>query len=319
MKIVVLDAYTLNPGDNPWTEVEALGKAEIYDRTPQERIVERSRDADVLIVNKVGLPRAVIDQLPKLKYIAVTATGFDVIDIVAAGERGIPVSNVPVYGTNSVAQFVFATLLHFCHRVALHDAEVHAGEWTRCPDFCFWRTPLTELAGQRMGIVGFGRIGRRIGELAHAFGMEVLASDVNTTSAPNYSQFSWASLQEIAECSDVISLHCPLTDESLGIVNRSFLSRVKPNCILINASRGPLVVDRDLAEALNAGRLAGAAVDVVSVEPIREDNPLLSAKNCLITPHMAWATLAARKRLMATTVSNIKSYQKGVPQNVVNP
>jgi glycerate dehydrogenase len=319
MKIVVLDGYTLNPGDNPWTEVEALGEVVIYDRTPPEQVIERSKDADILIINKVKLSRDVLEQLPNLKYITIVATGFDVVDIAAAKEHCISVSNVPVYGTDSVAQHVFAMLLHFCHRITLHDEAVRAGEWTRCPDFCFWKTPLTELVGKTFGIIGFGRIGRRTGEVANAFGMEVLASDVVKSSPPGYDGFSWATPEEIAERSDVISLHCPLTSENRGMVNREFLNRVKPNCILINASRGPLIVDQDLADALNNDQLAGAAVDVVSEEPIRAGNPLLSAKNCLITPHIAWATQSARKRLMGTTVENIKGFQEGAPKNLVNP
>lgn len=318
MKIVVLDGYTLNPGDNPWNEVEALGELVLYDRTDSGLVIERSLGADVVITNKVKLTREVIHQLPSLKYITVTATGFDVVDIQTARERGIPVSNVPIYGTDSVAQHVIAMLLHFSNQIDLHDSEVHRGEWGHCPDFCFWRTPLTELAGMTMGIIGFGRIGRRVGELAHALGMGVLACDDYQQRPPDYAPFAWASLDEITTRSDVITLHCPLTDKSRGLVNREFLSRVKPTCLLINTARGPLVVDSDLADALNQGQLAGAAVDVVSVEPIRADNPLLSAKNCLITPHIAWATLAARKRLMKTTAENIRAFQEGKAQNVVN-
>jgi glycerate dehydrogenase len=319
MKIAVLDGYTLNPGDNPWTEIDSLGDLVVYDRTDPDQIIERSRDAAILIINKVKLSREILSQLPALKFIAVTATGFDVVDTRAAKEKGIPVTNVPEYGTDSVAQHVIAMMLHFCNQIALHDAEVHRGEWGRCPDFCFWRAPLVEVAGMTMGIIGFGRIGRRVGELAHALGMEVLACDAIQTTPPGYSPFSWASLDQVAEQSDVITLHCPLTEDSRGLVNREFLRRVKPSCILINTARGPLVADADLAEALNQGLIARAALDVVSVEPIRDDNPLLSAKNCLITPHIAWATVAARKRLMATTAMNIRCFKQGAPQNVVNP
>ncbi len=319
MKIVVLDGYTLNPGDNPWTEISKLGNLEVYDRTMPEQVIERSLQAEVLITNKVRLPREVFHQLPDLKFISVTATGFDVVDIKAAKERGIPVSNVPEYGTDSVAQHVLAMMLYFTNQIALHNNEVHQGGWGRCPDFCFWRTPLTELAGMTMGIIGFGRIGRRVGELAHALGMKVLACDAIQENPPPYTPFSWASLDDIAAQSDVISMHCPLTKRSRGLINRQFLSQVKPSCLLINTARGPLVVDQDLADALNQRWIAGAALDVVSVEPIRDDNPLLSARNCVITPHIAWATLAARKRLMEATAMNIRCFQEGKPRNVVNP
>ena len=319
MKIVVLDGYTLNPGDNPWTEISKLGNLEVYDRTMPEQVIERSHQAEVLITNKVRLPQEVFHHLPDLKLISVTATGFDVVDIQTAKEHGIPVSNVPEYGTDSVAQHVLAMMLHFTNQIALHNNEVHQGEWGRCPDFCFWRTPLTELAGMTMGIIGFGRIGRRVGELAHALGMKVLACDSIQENPPPYAPFSWANLDDIAIQSDVITLHCPLTERSRGLINRQFLSQVKPSCILINTARGPLVVDQDLADALNQGQLGGAALDVVSVEPIRADNPLLLAKNCVITPHIAWATLAARRRLMEATVMNIQCFQAGRPRNVVNP
>jgi glycerate dehydrogenase len=319
MKIVVLDGHTLNPGDNPWTEIESLGKLTVYDRTEPGQVVERSQDADILIVNKVKLSGDILGQLPALKFIGVTATGFDVVDTRVAKERGVLVSNVPEYGTDSVAQHVIAMMLHFTNQIGLHDSEVHRGEWGRCRDFCFWRTPLVEVAQMTMGIIGFGRIGRRVGELAHALGMGVLACDAIQSTPPQYSPFGWVGLEQIAEISDVITLHCPLTEASRGLVNRAFLSRAKSSCLLINAARGPLVVDQDLADALNQGRIAGAALDVVSVEPIRDDNPLMSAKNCLITPHIAWATVAARKRLMATTAENVRSFQKGSSQNVVNP
>jgi len=319
MKIVVLDGYTLNPGDNPWTGVESLGELMVYDRTEPTQVVERSGQAEVLIINKIRLTREILNRLPLLKIVCVTATGFDVVDVQAAKEHGILVSNVPEYGTDSVAQHVMAMILHFTNQIALHNSEVHRGEWGRCPDFCFWRTPLTELAGMTMGIIGFGRIGRRVGEIAHSLGMEVLACDELQGNPPGFTPFSWATLEEIAARADIITLHCPLTDKSRGLINRDFLNRVKPSCILINSSRGALIVDQDLADALNQGKIAGAALDVVSLEPIREDNPLLSAMNCVITPHIVWATLAARKRLMDATVKNIRCYQQGNPRNVVNP
>ncbi|MBI2824028.1 MAG: D-2-hydroxyacid dehydrogenase [Planctomycetia bacterium] len=317
-KIVVLDGATLNPGDNPWTDLEALGNVVVYDHSLAETVVSRSRGATVLVINKVKLSREFFQQVPDVRFVAVTATGADCVDVAAAREHGVPVSNVPIYGTDSVAQFAFALLLHLCHHVGLHDRAVHEGEWSRSADFCFWRTPLVELAGRTMGIVGFGRIGRRVGELAHAFGMHVLAFDLRRGQAPDYQPFAWAELQELFARSDVISLHCPSTPETHGIVNRDLLRRARPQTVLINTSRGDLVVEADLAAALDSGRLAAAAVDVVSQEPIRPDNPLLRAKNCVITPHIAWATLAARRRLMESTVANIANFLAGTPTNIVN-
>jgi glycerate dehydrogenase len=318
MKIVVLDGFTLNPGDNPWTELKKLGEVVIYERTPPEDMLERSAGAQILVTNKVEVTREHISQLPDLKFIAVTATGFNCVDVEAARERSIPVSNVPTYGTDSVAQFVFAFLLTHCHHVVLHDQAVKAREWSRSPDFCFWKTSQIELAGKTIGIIGFGRIGRRVGEIAHAFGMNVLAYDVKTDPSPGYSPFEWSSVKKLVNRSDVVTLHCALTAENMGMINKGLLEQFKPGAYLINTSRGPLVNEHDLAEALNTGQLAGAAVDVVSSEPIQPDNPLLAAKNCLITPHIAWATLSARRRLMETTVSNISNFIAGTPTNVVN-
>lgn len=318
MRIVVLDGFTLNPGDNPWDDVAALGEFTVYDRTPEDQIVERAAHADIILTNKTLLSAKTIEQLPNLKCIAVLATGYNVVDVAAARERGIPVSNVPVYGTDSVAQFVFALVLELCHHVAAHDASVKAGEWSESVDFCYWNTPLIELAGKRMGIVGFGRIGRRVGELAHAFGMDVLAHDVEQGKAPEYAPFSWGSLDEVFAEADVVSLHCPLTAENAGFVDRALLGRMQPHAFFINTARGGLVNEPDLAEALNAGTIAGAAVDVVSSEPIAPDNPLLGARNCIVTPHIAWATLAARQRLMKTTAENVAAFIKGAPIHVVN-
>lgn len=318
MKIVVLDGYTLNPGDNPWTAVEALGETVVYERTSAEDVVDRAAGADVLVINKVRLSGETLIQLPRLRFIAVTATGYDCVDIESARKRGIAVANVPVYGTDSVAQYVFALLLHHCHRVAHHADRVRDGEWARRNDFCFWDYPLKELAGKTIGIVGFGRIGRRTGEIAHAFGMRVVAHDRHEGEPPSYSPFGWRSLEALAAEADVLSLHCNLTPENRGMVNADLLARMKRESILINTSRGGLVVDADLAEALNGGRIGGAALDVVSVEPIDGDNPLLRARNCTITPHLAWATLEARQRLMATTASNIAAFVGGTAENVVN-
>ena len=318
MKMVCLDGYTLNPGDNPWTGVEALGELTVYDRTPADQIVERARGADILLTNKTPLTAETLAQLPDLKFITVLATGFNIVDTAAARARGISVSNVPIYGTDTVAQYVFALLLDHCHKVAHHSARVQDGEWARRGDFCFWDSTLTELAGLTMGIVGFGRIGRRTGELAHAFGMKVMAADVYQGEAPGYQPFEWKSIPELFAEADVVSLHCPQTADNVGFINKELLSRMKRHAYLINTSRGLLVNEQDLADALNAGVIAGAAVDVVSKEPIEATNPLLAAKNLLITPHMAWGTVAARTRLMGTTAENIAAFQKGQPINVVN-
>lgn len=318
-RIVVLDGYTLNPGDNPWEAIVALGELDVRDRTPVDQLLERSRDADVIVTNKAPLSAQTIARLPKLRFIAVTATGYNVVDIDAAAARGITVSNVPEYGTSAVAQYTFAMILELCHRIGQHADSVHRGEWSRNADWCYWLTPQVELAGLTMGIVGFGRIGRRVGELAHAFGMRVLAHSPKQVNPPGYTPFAWAaSLDELAGEADVLSLHCPLTSANQGMVNRSLLGRMKPTALLINTARGALVNEQDLADALNAGVIAGAAVDVVSHEPIRAENPLLAAKNCLITPHMAWTTLAARQRLMRTTAENIAAFLRGSPINVVN-
>jgi glycerate dehydrogenase len=307
MPIVVLDGYTLNPGDNPWDELARLATLIVYDRTAAADIVPRARDAEIVLTNKTPLTAETLAQLPQLRFISVLATGHNIVDGAAARARGIPVSNVPEYGTDSVAQHVFALLLELCHHVGLHDAAVKSGEWSRSPDFCFWKSPPSELAGLTMGIIGCGRIGRRVGALARAFGMQVLAAG--------------RSLRDSADVfarADVVSLHCPLTADNVAFVNRDLLRTMKPSAFFINTARGGLVDEHALADALNEGRLAGAAVDVVSVEPIRPDNPLLTARHCLITPHMAWGSRAARRRLMAATVKNVEAFLAGRPINVVN-
>ncbi len=318
MKIVVLDGYTLNPGDNPWTPLESLGQMVVYDRTPEGQIAERAADAQILLTNKTFLSEETLGKLPDLKFIAVLATGYNIVDVGAAARRQIPVSNVPEYGTDSVAQHVFAVILHFAHHCALHDQLVREGQWQRCGDFCFWQTPLIELMGKQLGIVGFGRIGRRVGELAHAFGMRVMAYDVSPDSPPDYQPFTWGSLESVFSESDIVTLHCPQTDENAGMVDRTLLSKMKPSGLLVNAARGGLICEEDLAEALNNGLLSGAALDVLSSEPPAVDNPLLHAKNCLLTPHIAWATLEARRRMMAITAENVQAFLQGKPQNVVN-
>ena len=319
MKIVVLDGYTLSADGNAWEALRTLGDVEIHDRSSPDELAERARGASVLITNKARIPAEVIDNSPELRFIAVSATGFDCVDVAAATRRGILVSNVPEYGTDSVAQLTFALLLELCHHVGRHAHAVRAGEWARSPDFCFWKAPLIELAGKTMGIVGFGRIGRRVGDLAHAFGMAILAHSRARSEPPAYRPFAWAGLDELFSAADVISLHCPLTPASAGLVNRERLRRMRPGAFLINTARGGLVVEQDLAEALNEGRLAGAVVDVVTQEPIRPDNPLLAAHNCLITPHIAWATREARRRLLDATVANVAGFLAGRPTNVVNP
>jgi glycerate dehydrogenase len=315
MKIVILDGYTLNPGDNPWDALTALGEVVIYDRTPADQVVERAAGAEVVLTNKVALPAQVLAQLPKLKLIAVMATGYNIVDIDAARLQGVVVCNVPTYSTESVAQFTFALLLELCHHVGAHDALVQQGEWTRSADFCFWRYPLVELSGKTMGIVGFGRIGQRVGQIAEAFGMKVLAASGSGATARQ----DRVPLEELFARADVISLHCPQTPANAGFVNRNLLKLAKPTAFLINTARGGLVNEEDLVQALNEGRLGGAAVDVVSAEPMRADNPLLKARNCIITPHIAWATLAARQRLMQTTARNIAEFMAGRAVNVVNP
>jgi glycerate dehydrogenase len=317
-QIVVLDGYTLNPGDNPWDGLHELGALTVYDRTPAEAIVERARGAAVVLTNKTPLSAATLRQLPELRFVSVLATGYNIVDTATARAAGIVVSNVPEYGTRSVAQHVFALLLALCHRVELHDAAVHAGEWARTPDFSFWKTPPVELAGLTMGIVGLGRIGRQVGALADAFGMTVIAARGRTRPArPAYRRFGWRTIPTLFAQADVVTLHCPLTDANARFVDAALLRRMRPSAFLINTARGGLVDEPALAAALRAGHLAGAALDVVGVEPMREDNPLLHAPNCLITPHIAWASLAARHRLMAATVRNVRAFLAGRPIHVV--
>ena len=318
MKIVVLDGYTENPGDLSWDALGALGELTVYDRTDSpEQTVERIGDSEIVVTNKTPLTRAVLEACPAIRCIAVLATGYNVVDCAAARERGIPVSNVPAYGTDAVAQFTIAMLLEICHHVAHHSDTVHAGRWERCPDFCYWDYPLIELAGKTMGIIGFGRIGRQVGRIARALGMEVLAH--NPSTCPEGEAIGrYVSLEELLAASDVISLHCPLFPETAGLVNRETIAGMKDGVILLNSSRGGLVVEEDLAQALNSGKVCAAAVDVVSTEPIRGDNPLLGAKNCLITPHIAWAPLESRQRIMETTAENIRAFLDGRPVHVVN-
>ena len=316
--IVVLDGRTLNPGDNPWSDLQDLGNLQIYEATPPDQVLPRAAGAEILVINKIRLTADLLSQLPQLRFIAVTATGYDCVDVAAASRQGILVANVPVYGTDSVAQHIFALLLHILHRIDLHDQAVHEGQWSQRADFSFWLKPLTELAGKTLGIVGFGRIGRRVGELGHAFGMGVLAHTRRIANPPDYEPFAWSDLVPLFEQADVISLNCPLTSETRGLVNRSLLAHCQPSTILLNAARGPLVQEDDLADALNSGVIHAAGLDVVGQEPISPDNRLLSARNCFITPHHAWATREARQRLMAVTVKNVAAFLRGTPQNLVS-
>jgi len=323
MKIVVLDGYTLNPGDLTWDGLEALGDLTVYDRTVFDRsnddlIIERIGDAEIVFTNKTPLPREVLRKAPNVKYIGVLATGYNVVDIEAAKEFGITVTNIPTYGTDSVAQMVFAHLLEICHHVAAHSEAVKNGEWTNNPDWCFWKYSLIELAGKTMGIIGFGRIGQAVGRIAQAFGMKVLAYDKYQNKDLENETLKYVELDELLANSDVISLHCPLFDENKGIINKNTIAKMKDGVIIINTSRGPLIVEEDLAEALNSGKVYAAGLDVVSEEPIKADNPLLKAKNIFLTPHIAWAPKESRQRLMDIAVENLKAYLNGKPINVVN-
>lgn len=317
MNIVVLDGYTLNPGDLSWDELKAMGFCEIFDRTQPGEVAARAANAEIVITNKAIVHRPQIEALPKLKYIGVTATGYNVVDIDAAKERGIVVCNVPLYGTRSVAQHTFALLLELTQHVGHHAQSVRDGRWVRSVDWCYWDKPLIELDGLTMGIVGYGRIGQATARLAEAFGMKVLTTP-SSSGKPREPQVGVVSLDQLFSESDVVSLHCPLTPETKHLVNAQRLALMKPTAFLLNTSRGPLIDEAALADALNFGRIAAAALDVLSTEPPSSDNPLLTAKNCLITPHNAWAMRAARARLMKTSVDNVRAFLAGTPQNVVS-
>lgn len=318
MKIVVLDGYTLNPGDISWEGMEAFGEVTVYDRTQPEDIVTRIGDAEVVYTNKTPLTRETFDACPNIKFVGVLATGYNIVDIEAAKEKGIPVSNIPTYGTAAVSQYAIALLLELCHHIGEHSDCVKKGDWTNNPDWCFWNYPLVELAGKTMGIIGFGRIGQDTGKIAQALGMKVLAYDAYHNPALETETCHYAELDELLAESDVISLHCPLFPSTQGIINKDTIAKMKTGVMIINDSRGPLIVEEDLRDALNSGKVAGAAVDVVSTEPIQMDNPLLQAKNMIITPHIAWAPKESRQRLMDIAVANLKAYVDGEPQNVVN-
>ena len=318
MKIVVLDGYTLNPGDLSWGGLKKFGALVVYDRTPADKIVERAAGAEIVYTNKTPLNREVLNQLPSLKFIGVLATGYNIVDTEAAKNNGITVTNIPGYSTDSVAQLAFALLLELCHHVQSHSNSVMQGKWSQSADFCFWDYPLVELAGKTMGIIGFGSIGRKVADIATAFGMHVIGNDKFKTDQSHRKNFKWADVNQLLEESDVVTIHCPLFPETKGLINKERLLLMKKTAFLLNTARGPVIVDEDLAEALNNGTIAGAGIDVLSVEPPSKDNPLFSAKNCIITPHIAWATKEARTRLMDIAVNNLEAFINGNPINVVN-
>lgn len=316
-RIVVLDGYTLNPGDLSWDPLRALGDCEIHDRTPAPELQPRAKDAELLITNKAVLARDDLLHLPRLRYIGVTATGYNIVDVATATERGICVTNVPTYGTRSVAQHTFALLLELTQHAGQHSESVRRGGWANARDWCYWETPLLELEGLICGIIGYGRIGQAVARLAEAFGMRILVA-VSPRAKEQPRNVAEADLDHLFSESDVVSLHCPLTPDTRHLVNAARLARMKRGAFLLNTSRGLLIDEPALAEALNGGRIAGAGLDVLSVEPPRPDHPLLAAKNCLITPHIAWATRAARERLMRVAVDNVAAFLAGRPQNVVS-
>ncbi len=319
MKIVILDGYTENPGDLSWEELGKLGELTVYDRTPNDdtEIIRRIGDAEVVFTNKTPISKATIDACPNMKFISLLATGYNVVDYVYAAEKNIPVTNVPSYGTASVSQFSIALLLEICHHIGHHNQSVHEGNWSSNIDWCYWDYPLIELEGKTMGIIGFGRIGQAEGRIARALGMDVIAYDVFESDAGR-AIGTYVSLDELFRKADVVSLHCNLTPENTGIINKENIARMKDGAILINNARGQLVVEQDLADALNSGKLSAAGLDVVSTEPIRPDNPLLTAKNCIITPHISWAPKESRQRIMDCAVENVKAYIAGQPIHVVN-
>ena len=320
MNIVILDGYCLNPGDLSWDGFSAMGRVTVYDRTPVEDVdetVRRIGDAGIVLTNKTPITRAVLDRCPQVRYVGLLSTGYDVVDTAAARERNIPVCNVPGYGTASVAQLAIALLLEICHRVGHHNRAVHEGRWSASIDYCFWDGTLIELAGKTMGIVGYGSIGQAVGEIARALGMTVIATGPHPWQ-PGQRPAPYVPLEKLLADSDVVSLHCPLFPETKGLINRSTIEKMKEGAILLNTGRGPLIVEQDVADALNSGRLYAAGVDVAEIEPLPSGSPLLTARNCVITPHIAWAPLEARRRLMDIAVNNLRGFLAGAPENVVN-
>ena len=317
MKIVILDGHAVNPGDLSWDCFKQFGDVTVYERTDYSQAANRIGDAEIVMTNKTPITEELLNACPNLRLVCVLATGYNVVDCKATRRRGIPVCNVPDYGTNAVAQFTFSLLLELCNRVGYHDHAVHRGDWTACPDFCFWNTPQMELAGKTLGIIGFGRIGRAVGKIAKAMGMEVIA--YNRSRHPEGETIGeYVDLDTLLKRADIVSLHCPLTPENNGMINAETLSKMKDGAILLNTARGALLNEKDVAEALHQGKLWGAAVDVVSCEPIASDNPLLTAPNCIITPHMAWAPIESRQRILDCTVASIQGFLDGKPVNTVN-
>lgn len=321
MKIVILDGYTENPGDLSWKGLEDLGELKVYDRTTggEAQVIERIGDAEIVYTNKTPVSRAALEACPKVRFIGVLATGYNIVDVAAARERGIPVCNIPTYGTDAVGQFAIALLLEICHHIGHHSGAVRDGRWTSNSDWCFWDYPLIELAGKTMGIIGYGRIGQSTGRIAQALGMKVLVCDAYENPALVNENCRYTDLETLFAQSDVISLHCPLFPETEGIINRENIAKMKDGVILLNNSRGPLIVEKDLAEALESGKVYAAGLDVVSTEPIKEDNPLLNAPRCIITPHISWASKESRQRLMDVAVDNLAQFLNGNPVHVVNP
>lgn len=319
MKLVILDAYAENPGDLSWDWLKNIVEEyDIYDITPPEKVIERSIDADILVTNKTVLTADIISQLPKLKYISTLATGYNVIDTTYAAEKNIVVSNIPAYSTDGVAQLVFALILEIVNHVALHNKSVKDGDWCKSEHFCYWKAPISELANKTFGIVGFGKIGSAVAQIANAFGMKVIAYSPNTRTYSGFGKVNFVTLEDVVSTSDFISLHCPLTADTQGLVDINFLKKMKKTAVLINTSRGPVINEGDLKKALDEGIIAAAGVDVLSTEPAKEDNPLLTCENCIITPHIAWASLEARTRLMNIFKSNVEGFVNGKPINVVN-
>ena len=321
MKIVVLDGYTVNPGDLNEEALHRLGQLTIYDRTDRSdtaEIIRRIGDAEVVVTNKTPITAEIINACPAMRFVAVQATGYNVVDIDYAREKGIPVSNVPVYGTRAVSQFTIALLLEICHRIGHHSETVHNGKWEKSMDFCYWDYPLIELEGKTFGMIGCGKIGQQTARIAAALGMRVITYDLRPKDSGR-AVAEYVDFDTLLRESDVLSIHMPLLPFNTGIINRETIAKMKDGVIFLNTSRGQMVVEQDLADALNAGKVAAAGLDVVSTEPIRGDNPLLQAKNCFITPHMAWGALESRQRIMDATVANIRGYQQGEPVNVVNP
>lgn len=319
MKIVILDGYTLNPGDISWDGFKKLGELVVHDRTPSGKVIERAEGAEILFTNKTPLGKDILGKLPSLKFIGVLATGYNVVDTEFAKQKGVIVANVPGYGTASVAQMTFALLLELCQHVQRHSDSVTEGRWAASIDWCYWDFPLVELAGKTIGIIGFGNIGGKVGDIATGFGMNIIGSSRHRADQSQRKNFRWAEVPELLEQSDVVSIHCPLFPETKGLINKESLKKMKRSAFLLNTSRGPIIVDEDLADALNNDVIAGAGIDVLSQEPPPADNPLFKAKNIIITPHIAWATKEARTRLMDIAENNLSAFIAGKPVNVVNP